>query len=267
MKEERAAYEEFASVYDMFMEEIPYKKWLANITQILQKEGVHNGLVLELGCGTGTFTELMAGSGYDMIGVDSSMEMLEQALEKKAESGYDILYLQQDMREFELYGTVKAVVSVCDSMNYILTEKDLEQVFACVNNYLDPGGLFLFDLKTIHYFRDVCGDCVLADSREEGSFIWENSWFEEEQINEYDLTLFIREKSGFYRREQELHDQRGYKIDTVRQILMQAGMEWVSALDADTMKEATESSERIYIMAREKGKKNKIENRKDDRNV
>ena len=267
MKEERAAYEEFASVYDMFMEEIPYKKWLANITQRLQKEGVHNGLVLELGCGTGTFTELMAGSGYDMIGVDSSMEMLEQALEKKAESGYDILYLQQDMREFELYGTVKAVVSVCDSMNYILTEKDLEQVFACVNNYLDPGGLFLFDLKTIHYFRDVCGDCVLADSREEGSFIWENSWFEEEQINEYDLTLFIREKSGLYRREQELHDQRGYKIDTVRQILMQAGMEWVSALDADTMKEATESSERIYIMAREKGKKNKIENRKDDRNV
>ena len=131
MKEERAAYEEFASVYDMFMEEIPYKKWLANITQILQKEGVHNGLVLELGCGTGTFTELMAESGYDMIGVDSSLEMLEQALEKKAESGYDILYLQQDMREFELYGTVKAVVSVCDSMNYILTEKDLERICLC----------------------------------------------------------------------------------------------------------------------------------------
>ena len=117
MKEERAAYEEFASVYDMFMEEIPYKKWLSNITQILQKEGIYDGLVLELGCGTGTFTELMAESGYDMIGVDSSMEMLEQALGKKAESGYDILYLQQDMREFELYGTVKAVVSVCDSIN------------------------------------------------------------------------------------------------------------------------------------------------------
>ena len=261
------AYGKFARVYDLFMDNIDYEEWADYIQKHLEEQGIRDGLVLELGCGTGTMTGLLAQKGYDMIGVDSSMEMLEQALEKKAESGYDILYLQQDMREFELYGTVKAVVSVCDSMNYILTEKDLEQVFACVNNYLDPGGLFLFDLKTIHYFRDVCGDCVLADSREEGSFIWENSWFEEEQINEYDLTLFIREESGLYRREQELHDQRGYEIDTVRRILMQAGMEWVSALDADTMKEATESSERIYIMAREKGKKNKIENRKDDRNV
>ena len=255
MKEERTAYEEFASVYDMFMEDIPYEDWLQNVYKILSDQGIRDGLVLELGCGTGTFTELLARQGYDMIGVDSSTQMLEQAMEKKDQSGLDILYLLQDMRAFELYGTVRAAVSVCDSMNYILSEEDLEQVFACVNNYLDPGGLFLFDLKTIHYFRDVCGDCVLADSREEGSFIWENSWFEEEQINEYDLTLFIREESGLYRREQELHDQRGYEINTVRRILIQAGMEWISALDADTMKEATESSERIYIMAREKGKK------------
>ena len=250
-----ATYESFARVYDLFMDNIPYEEWSVYLHELLQKGGVEDGLVLELGCGTGTMTELLSGMGYDMIGVDAAPDMLEIALEKKEKSGADILYLQQDMREFELYGTVKAVVSVCDSINYILTEEDLEQVFACVNNYLDPGGLFLFDLKTIHYFRDVCGDCVLADSREEGSFIWENSWFEEEQINEYDLTLFIREKTGLYRREQELHDQRGYEIDTVRRILMQAGMEWVSALDADTMKEATESSERIYIMAREKGKK------------
>ena len=254
MKEERAAYEEFASVYDMFMEEIPYEKWLANVTGILKKEGICDGLVLELGCGTGTFTEQMARAGYDMIGVDSSMEMLDQAIEKKAQSGLDILYLQQDMRAFELYGTVRAVVSVCDSMNYILNEEDLEQVCACVNNYLDPGGLFIFDLKTIHYFRDIMGDCVLADSREEGSFIWENSWFEEEQINEYDLTLFIREPSGLYRREQELHDQRGYQMEIVRQALERAGMEYVTVLDADTMAEPSEDSERVYIVAREKGK-------------
>ena len=259
MKEERAAYEEFASVYDMFMEEIPYEKWLVNITQILKKEGIDDGLVLELGCGTGRFTELMASQGYDMIGVDSSMEMLEQALEKKTKSGLDILYLQQDMREFELYGTVKAVISVCDSVNYILTEEDLEQVFACVNNYLDPEGIFIFDLKTIHYFRDITGDCVLADSREEGSLIWENNWYEEEQINEYDLTLFIREASGLYRREQELHDQRGYEVDTVRRILEQAGMEYLFTCDADTMSAVTEDSERIYVVAREKGKKKKAE--------
>ncbi len=259
MKEERAAYEEFASVYDMFMTEIPYENWLSNITQILQEEDICDGLVLELGCGTGTFTEQMAKAGYDMIGVDSSMEMLDQAMEKKSQSGLDILYLQQDMRDFELYGTVRAIVSVCDSMNYILTEEDLERVFACANNYLDPEGIFVFDLKTIHYFRDVMGDCVLADSREEGSFIWENSWFEEEQINEYDLTLFIREPSGLYRREQELHDQRGYEERTVRRALECAGMEYVKTLDADTMQTPTEDSERIYIIAREKGKQRRKE--------
>ena len=260
MKEEHTAYEEFATVYDMFMEEIPYTQWLSNVTKLLNQEGIRDGLVLELGCGTGTFTEMLAQQGYDMIGVDSSAQMLEKAMEKKADSGQDILYLLQDMREFELYGTVKAVVSVCDSMNYILSEEDLEQVFACVNNYLDPSGIFLFDLKTIHYFRDVMGDCCLADSREEGSFIWENSWFEEEQINEYDLTLFIREKSGLYRREQELHDQRGYEISTVCRVLEQAGMEFVTALDADTMQDVTEMSERIYIVAREHGKEKGAEN-------
>lgn len=260
MKEEHTAYEEFASVYDMFMEEIPYEKWLTNISNILTEEGIQDGLVLELGCGTGTFTEMLAQRGYDMIGVDSSVQMLEKAMEKKAESGCDILYLLQDMREFELYGTIRAVVSVCDSMNYILSEEDLEQVFACVNNYLDPGGIFVFDLKTIHYFRDIMGDCCLADNREEGSFIWENSWFEEEQINEYDLTLFIREKSGLYRREQELHDQRGYEIMTVRHALEQAGMEFVKVLDADTMQDVTEISERIYVVAREHGKKKGTEN-------
>ena len=125
MKEERTAYEEFASVYDMFMEDIPYEDWLQNVYKILTDQGIQDGLVLELGCGTGTFTELLARQGYDMIGVDSSTQMLEQAMEKKDQSGLDILYLLQDMRAFELYGTVRAAVSVCDSMNYILSEEDL----------------------------------------------------------------------------------------------------------------------------------------------
>lgn len=91
-------------------------------------------------------TERMAAFGYDMIGADNSEEMLEIAMEKRLESGHDILYLLQDMREFELYGTVRAIYSVCDSVNYITEETDLEEVFRLVNNYLDPGGLFVFVL-------------------------------------------------------------------------------------------------------------------------
>ena len=168
-----ATYESFARVYDLFMDNIPYEEWSVYLHELLQRDGVEDGLVLELGCGTGTMTELLSGMGYDMIGVDAAPDMLEIALEKKEKSGADILYLQQDMREFELYGTVRAVVSVCDSMNYITEEEDLLQVFRLVNNYLDPGGVFIFDLNTIYKYEQL-GESVIAENREESSFIWEN---------------------------------------------------------------------------------------------
>ena len=142
------AYTSFAAVYDTFMDNIPYDEWGEYLKSLLQEYGVQDGLVLELGCGTGNMTEILAESGYDMIGVDNAEEMLEIAMEKRTQSGQDILYLQQDMREFELYGTVKAVVSICDSINYILEEEELLQVFRLVNNYLDPKGVFIFDFNT-----------------------------------------------------------------------------------------------------------------------
>ena len=114
------AYTGFAEVYDLFMDNIPYEEWCGYVTGLLRERGIEDGLVLDLGCGTGTLTELLAQKGYDMIGVDNAEDMLEIALEKKLKSGSDILYLLQDMREFELYGTVAAVVCICDSINYIL---------------------------------------------------------------------------------------------------------------------------------------------------
>lgn len=187
------AYTSFAYVYDTFMDNVPYGEWARYIREKLCEHGVTDGIVLDLGCGTGTMTERLAGYGYDMIGVDNSEEMLELAMEKKTESGYDILYLLQDMRGFELYGTVRAVVSVCDSVNYITEPDELEEVFRLVNNYLDPKGIFLFDFNTVHKYRDVIGDSTIAEDRGVCSFIWDNRYYEKEQINEYDLTLFIAE--------------------------------------------------------------------------
>ena len=187
------AYTSFAYVYDTFMDNVPYGEWARHIREKLCEHGVTDGIVLDLGCGTGTMTERLAGYGYDMIGVDNSEEMLELAMEKKTESGYDILYLLQDMRGFELYGTVRAVVSVCDSVNYITEPDELEEVFRLVNNYLDPKGIFLFAFNTVHKYRDVIGDSTIAEDRGVCSFIWDNRYYEKEQINEYDLTLFIAE--------------------------------------------------------------------------
>ena len=179
----------FAQVYDLFMEDVPYAQWSLWIRELLEEYGVRDGLVLDLGCGTGRMTELLAQAGYDMIGIDRSEEMLEAAVQRREASGHDILYLCQDMREFELYGTVRAIVSVCDSMNYLLEEADFLNVLtAAARNYLDYGGLFVFDLNTEYKYRELLGEQTIAENREEGSFIWENSYDEEEMINEYDLT-------------------------------------------------------------------------------
>ena len=139
-------------------------------------------------------------------------------------------------------------------MNYILEEEDLRSVFRLVNNYLDPGGVFIFDLNTIYKYREELGETTICENRAEGSFIWENYYDEEENINEYDLTLFIREDSGLFRKYEETHYQRGYELETVKQLLLQAGMEFVTAYDAFTREKPGKNSERIYIVAREKGK-------------
>mgnify|MGYP000195137316 FL=1 len=249
------AYTSFAEVYDMFMDNIPYEDWCGYLTSLLKEYGINDGLVLDLGCGTGTLTELLAKEGYDMIGVDVSEDMLQEAIEKRAESGLPILYLLQDMREFELYGTVRAVVSICDSLNYILDYDDLAHVFSLVNNYLDPEGVFIFDLNTPYKYRELIGDATIAENREDASFIWENTWYEKEQVNEYDLTIFARTNGEYYQKFFETHYQKAYELETVKELIQKAGMEFVAAYDAFTREPVREDSERIYIIAREKGKK------------
>lgn len=299
------AYSGFAEVYDTFMDNIPYEEWTEYLAGLLKEYGVENGLVAELGCGTGNITELLADRGYDMIGIDNSEEMLAIAREKQmerrmqaddwdenedevrdadedaevgetefdvdcneeaeaeTESGADrdeadvetgaaeILYLLQDMREFELYGTVDAVVSICDSMNYIVKDEDLKQVFSLVNNYLEEHGLFIFDMNTVYKYREVLAQNTIAENRDECSFIWDNYYDEETGINQYDLTLYVQEEEDLFRRFDETHYQRAYELETVKRLLAEAGMEFVTAYDAFTRKPVKEDSERIYVVARE----------------
>ena len=277
------SYESLASVYDIFMDNVDYDGWCSCLTEMLQEAGIRDGLVCELGCGTGDMTERLARAGYDMIGIDSSAEMLgvaqgkelrrrhpELAGEEAAPSGKpaeavkDILYLQQDMRSFELYGTVRAVVSVCDSLNYITEEEELLQVFRLVNNYLDPGGLFLFDVNTPACYEAI-GDQTIAENRPEGSFIWENAYDPETQLNEYDLTLFLPEpdaagsledgqtdgKEVLYTKKEETHIQRGYTAEQIIRLLEEAGLAVVSVTEAYTGRDAAEDSERLLFTAKE----------------
>lgn len=264
------AYTDFASVYDEFMDNTPYGEWGEFIVSKIEEYGIskplrdsqdllesEKNLILDLGCGTGTLTQALYDKGYDMVGVDNSEDMLRIAMEKRDEAGAEILYLLQDMRALELYSTVGTVISVCDSVNYILEEDELQTVFELVNNYLYPGGLFIFDFNTVYKYQEVIGDATIAENREECSFIWENYYHEDEEINEYDLTIFVEEEDGLFRRFQETHYQRGYTVETMRSLVEAAGMQIVEILDADTHGEVREQSERVYVIAREIQKEGK----------
>lgn len=266
------AYTDFAEVYDTFMDNAPYEEWAEILSQFIERYGIskpvlekdaqkqtalasERNLVLELGCGTGTLTELLYQKGYDMLGVDLSQEMLGIACKKREQSGSGILYLCQDMRELDLYSTVGTVISVCDSVNYLLEDEEVVETFQGVNNYLYPGGIFIFDFNTVYKYEQVIGDTTIAENREECSFIWDNYYHGEERVNEYDLTIFVKQEEGSFRRFQETHYQRGYTLEEMKGFVQKAGMELVLVQDADTHKAPSKTSQRLYVIARECMKK------------
>lgn len=248
MENKMDAYTSFAQVYDLFMDNVPYEEWGEYLHGLFKEYAIENGLLLDLGCGTGKLTRYMSDKGYDMIGVDYSYEMLDIAKEQSDDS---ILYLLQDMREFELYGTVRGIYSACDSLNYILEEDELKDVFALVNNYLDPGGVFVFDVNTPYKYRKLLGENTFAENREEGSFIWENFFDETEEINEYDLTLYIKSEDGYFQRFEETHFQRCYELSVIQRLLEEAGLKFVAMYDAYTKKPVSKESEKVLFIARE----------------
>ncbi len=247
------AYSSFAEVYDLFMDNVPYEEWCEYMTGILKENGIEDGLVLDLGCGTGKMTRLFRQAGYDMIGVDLSEEMLGIARQQESEG---ILYLQQDMREFELYGTVRAVISACDCMNYILEEEELLQVFKLVNNYLDPKGIFIFDMNTRFKYEELIGDQTICEHREDASFVWDNYYDHGTSINEYELTLFTRhsKEPNLFSRFQEYHYQKAYDVETIVALLDEAGMKVLSVYGEGTKQAPDGECERVYFVAQEQGK-------------
>ncbi len=257
------AYSGFAQVYDELMSDVPYEDWRDRICDAIASFGIsrpvrdaadalesERNLVLDLGCGTGTMTRLLYEKGYDVFGVDASEEMLAAASEKSRAAGEEILYLCQDMRELDLYSTVGTVVSVCDSLNYLLDPADLRQTFSLVHKFLYPGGLFVFDCNTDHKYRDIIGESTIAQNYEDCSFIWENWYDEEARINCYDLTFYLQNPDGSYRRFEETHYQRGFEDTEIRSLLQDTGFSICAFLDSDTGEPPTPETQRLYVVAR-----------------
>lgn len=274
------SYRSFASVYDEFMDGTDYQETADKIQDMITRFGLskpsqkrtgaseardvllaaEKNLVVDIACGTGKLTEILAGRGYDVMGIDLSEEMLSIALNRRDKLGHKTLYLCQDMREFELYGTAGTFVSVGDSVNYLTSDADMVKLFKRINTFLFPRGIFVFDFKTLHLYRDVIGDRTIAEDRDDCSFIWDN-WFDPKtNINEYDLSLFIRDagsdgEDNVFRKFREVHEQRGYTLEEMKHYVKEADLEWVTEMDSDTMGPVTAKSERILCVVREKNKK------------
>ncbi len=259
-------YQAFASVYDELMSDVPYDEWCDRIDRDIRKYGVsetpgerkeavsceeavlasERDLVADLACGTGVVTRKLFDKGYDVFGVDISSEMLSRA--QASDDGRGIMYLNQDICELDLYSTIGTAVCICDSLNYLLSDEELEAAFAGVSNFLYPGGLFIFDCNTSYKYREAIGESTIAEAGEDVSFIWDNFYDEDENINEYDLTLFIKREDGLYERAEETHLQRGIEKEDIESLAEKSGLDIMLISDSDTDGAVSEKTERIYAV-------------------
>ncbi len=245
------AYTGFALVYDEYMDNIPYDEWGRYLTGLLHEYGIEKDMnIVDLGCGTGTVTQILSREGYQCVGIDNAPDMLTIAMDKMVKCGEHIIYSLQDMRDFELPYEVDAMTSIADSMNYITSKEDLECVFKCVYNGLKDGGVFIFDLKTIHFFKDILADNTYAENRDDSAFVWDNYYDEESRNNEYDLAVFIKNEEGTFNRFEENHFQHGFKDSEVKEAAVAAGLKISAVYDAFTHDAPHDDSERLYYILR-----------------
>lgn len=245
-----SAYEAFASVYDIFMEQVEYDQWLNHIHAIWEKFGLQPKTVIDLGCGTGSIALPLAKEGYDVIGVDLSPEMLTEADHKAMEEGVSVRFACQDMTELELGEEADCILSLCDSMNYLTEDGQLEDAFKSIAQHMKQESLFLFDLNTEYKFKEVLGQNVFGSAEEHAAYIWENDYDDEEKINEYYVSFFIENEDGLYERIEEFHYERAYSMEEIEEGLQAAGMELVEVYDGYSFDAPRAESERLLFAAR-----------------
>ena len=245
-------YKGFAGLYDSFMANVPYNDWAFFLDAILkdahmvnfEKNLPYGKLILDLACGTGSMTVRLALMGYDMIGVDKSYDMLSFALQKSYEANVKCLFLEQDMINLDLYGTVDGVICVLDGLNYILSDDELFEVFKRVRLFLNPGGIFVFDLNTEYKFKEILGDKSFEANYDDDYYIWDNFYDSSSKINEYHMLFYSKhEKEPF----SEIHYQKAHDLGQVISMLLNAGFENIKLTDGYTNNPLTPKSERVLV--------------------
>ncbi len=246
-------YDILAPIYDEINKDISYSEWADFIESVMDRNGgfLEKNLILDLGCGTGKMTLELARRGYDMTGVDYSPEMLDRARESAEREGLsNILWLNQDMRDFELYGTVGTVVSCLDCMNHLTSRPDFMKCLSLVHNYLVPDGLFIFDINGKKKFTDVYADNSYVTENEGSMCVWQNFYNDKNGICEFYITVFSENEDGSYERYDETQREKMYTLRSVKNMLTESGFEFIGAYSDFAFTSATDENERIYIAAK-----------------
>lgn len=288
--EDNRTYTDFAGVYDNFMDDIPYEAWSSFVRNLLEVYDVYpdgNTVIGELGCGTGTMTKLFLEAGYNIEASDLSEAMLAVAKKKCSFYSEDtskegtskegtskegtfkestskeneehcrgrVTFCKADMRDFKLTKQVPAIISLCDSVNYLVQEQDLERLFTAVRKNLCAGGVFIFDLKTLWLYENAMADNVFADTRHNCAYIWENYFDTDTGINEYALTLFLENEQGSYDRCEEIHLQKAYEPEDIIRAADRAQMEVAAIYGQEPFEELLEEDERMFVVLRKPERK------------
>lgn len=244
------SYSSLAKYYDKLTENVNSKVRGEYISNFLLRNNISDGIMLDLACGTGQMSVIFAEKGYDVIGVDASEEMLSVARENATEAGQNILFICQEMQELDLYGTVKCCICTMDSVNHLLSEKDVINAFMKVALFMEQGGIFIFDVNTVHKHKNVLGNNIFVFDQEEDVFlVWQNEYYED--TNEVDIILDLFEKEGeHYSRKSEGFTERAYSAECLSNILQKCGFSVLGIYDELQETDFTEKSERIYFVAR-----------------
>ena len=235
-----------AKYYDVLNYNANYKKVADYIEDVFELYKKKPGLVLDLACGTGSLAIKLDKRGYDMTGLDLSTEMLSVAAAKNN----NILWINQDMRSFELYGTVDAVICCFDSLNYILNEQDIKKCFMTVCNYLNPGGLFIFDVNSKYKFEAIYADNNFILEKKQVFCSWQNNYNKRNKTCGFYMTLFIKQPDGSYTRRDETQTEKYYGEKFLTESLINSGFENINIFyDFNCGEKNTKNPERICFAA------------------
>ena len=244
-------YHVMARYYDDLTADVPYGEFADFLEKIFKREKAAPHLVLDLACGTGSVTKILAERGYDMIGADSSPEMLSQAQNKCSSLSPQPAFICQSMPELDLYGTVDAVVCLLDSVNYLTDPADLRKTFERVSLFLNPGGLFVFDLNTRHKLSSIAGNAFVRET-EDLFCVWQAGWDEKKKLAGFYLDFFEKQGGNRYRRQSEDHLERAYEPEELREVLRSCGMELLRVYGNLRFRAPKPDEDRIFLVARKK---------------